>query len=220
MKKVVRLILISLIGTLSGGLFAQSFSAQSGTISTNTMDSCSTAQVDVRTYLGCINWQMGATNVSVSSSTIDVEVHYTSSPICAGAISYPMFNASVSGVSPGSYTVTASAYLDRVYVNTITIGNLMVTNCVATDLTESENTRQLKIYPIPADNFVFLERIDKNESYNYELIDISGKVVKSGFVAKNSAQVKIDCSSLNNGLYFIKTIGEGSNTLIQKLVVR
>ena len=72
------------------------FRVQSATITNNSIDSCSSTQVDVLTYLGCINWQQRLFYFTINGDTIDVEVNYSSSFICAGAISQPMFNVVLS----------------------------------------------------------------------------------------------------------------------------
>ena len=55
-------------------------------------------------------------------------------------------------------------------------------------------------------------KIDKGS--NYQIINLSGQVVKTGvldpnFSSNNLKYQTITCTELNNGFYFIKVIGEG-----------
>ncbi|MFT7086451.1 MAG: hypothetical protein ACJAV5_002179, partial [Vicingaceae bacterium] len=84
MKKIITNLFLLLFVGFSCNLSAQNFSVQSGTITVNNIDSCSSTQVDVVTYLGCINWTKGPSSYTVSGTTIDVRVDYSSSFICQG----------------------------------------------------------------------------------------------------------------------------------------
>lgn len=122
MKKITTpFIFLFLSFFLGNQSFAQgSFYAQSVTVTTSSPDSCTDLIVDVMNYMGCINFSVNPTaTVSVNGSTISIQVECTSSPICAGAISFPVVSANAGNISSGTYTVEADAFLDNVYVNTV-----------------------------------------------------------------------------------------------------
>lgn len=93
---------------------------------------CDTIAVDVTTYLGCINFVNNGYTYTVSGNTITIEVKYTSSPICLGAISQPVFNVKMVGIPAGIYTISSEAYLDNVFVNTVTTPLSVAACCPST----------------------------------------------------------------------------------------
>jgi len=59
-----------------------------------------------------------------------------------------------------------------------------------------------KIYPNPASDFFFVEVEDEsNLTFQYQLTDINGNLIKSGYFNKN--QNKFDLSQLSNSSYFL-----------------
>lgn len=93
---------------------------------------CDTIAVDVTTYLGCRNFVNNGYTYSVSGNTITVDVKYTSSPICLGALSQPIFNVKMVGIPAGSYTISSEAYLDNVFVNAVTTPISVAACCPST----------------------------------------------------------------------------------------
>ncbi len=95
------------------------------------------------------------------------------------------------------------------------------------------NMYGLQIYPVPAsDELVihldfnsafFANSVDLN-SCKIEIADISGKILKSGSLGENSwiqkeaEQLKLDVTTLNSGIYFIR-IQSGQNTYKSKFSV-
>ena len=80
----------------------------------------------------------------------------------------------------------------------------------------------IKVYPNPSNGFITLNITDENKIGNVqvEVYDITGKVVyNNNFSGANTVQEQIDLSSLNNGMYFLRTNINGNNT-IQKLTIR
>jgi hypothetical protein len=107
---------------------AQTFSVTTSTVVTSNPLECDTIAVDVLTYLGCINFVNNGYTYSVIGNTISIAVNYASSPICAGALSYPMFNVKMVGIPAGTYTLTTGAYLDNVLTNSVS-GSITVGQC-------------------------------------------------------------------------------------------
>jgi hypothetical protein len=67
----------------------------------------------------------------------------------------------------------------------------------------SAESRANKVYPNPANNFI---TVDLNKAKHLDVLDFSGKVVKS--VDMTSASEKIDISDLESGTYFIQSEDE------------
>jgi hypothetical protein len=57
----------------------------------------------------------------------------------------------------------------------------------------------IKIYPNPVESNLIVEGVENNMVF--EITDMSGRVVKHGFVANHV----VDCSDLNLGTYFFVT---------------
>ena len=72
----------------------------------------------------------------------------------------------------------------------------------------SNNQLNIRIYPNPAQNYITIEGLDKINSI--EIIDITGKIVTC------EANSKIDISTLNEGVYFVKITTE-ENIHIKKI---
>ena len=195
---------------------SQSFSATSGSLAQTSMDSCSSTNVTVNTYLGCINWTMGPSSFTVTGSSIEVRVDYTSSFICAGAISNPVFNQTVQNLSPATYSVTAAAYLDGVFVNSVAVGNLMVTPCITTGIKSAELKNELKVYPNPASEFLMVDNFSGNQQA-FQLVDLSGRLALIGVVKDQTT--KVDLSSLSPGIYFMK-YEVNNKHMVQKVIIQ
>ncbi|MEA3316869.1 MAG: T9SS type A sorting domain-containing protein, partial [Bacteroidota bacterium] len=83
---------------------------------------------------------------------------------------------------------------------------------------EFTRDRLVKIYPNPANDNLFIEINNNiNESYNVQIINISGQVIKNFNSVVNKQE--IDISSISKGIYFVKLNSDG---LIdkQKLIIR
>ncbi len=195
---------------------AQNFSVTSGSLASSTISSCDSTIITINTYLGCINWTMGPSSYAVSGNNIEVRVDYTSSFICAGAISNPVFTQSVSNLTAGTYAVTATAFLDNNKGNSVGLGNLTVTQCTVTGIESPAEQKRMNIFPNPAKEFVSVENFS-GKQLQYQLIDISGRAVMSG-VVKNKTS-KLDIRSLNSGIYFLR-YQMNNESVVQKLIVR
>jgi len=79
----------------------------------------------------------------------------------------------------------------------------------------------VKIYPNPADNFVYLNFINFEPSNIHleilGLIDILGKPVKDLYFNKLSENIKINISDIQSGIYFIK-IKYNQKLIIKKII--
>tara|TARA_R110000868_G_scaffold104078_9_gene286247 strand:+ start:432 stop:1079 length:648 start_codon:yes stop_codon:yes gene_type:complete len=215
MKKIITNLFLVLFVGISYNLSAQNFSVQSGTITVSNIDSCSTTQVDVVTYLGCINWTKGPSSYSVNGTTIDVRVDYTSSFICQGAISYPVFNTTLQNLSPGTYTIDATAFLDNVKGNTVSVGSLTVTSCNVTGVEKQTALNEINFYPNPSNGILFFNQTFTGKTLNYELIDIKGRAVRQGDLNGN----KLNFTDVEKGIYFLRII-ESGKTSVKKVILK
>lgn len=124
------LLIFSLLISTNG--FAQgNFYATNVTVATPSPNNCSVTQVDVRTYLGCRNFINNGYTFTILNDTINIEVSYSSSPICLGALSQPVFNVMLDTLPARNYTIAATALLDAIKVNTL-YSSVSVANCCPT----------------------------------------------------------------------------------------
>lgn len=132
MRLIKTITILFALFTLSANTYSQgTFYAISNTIVTTNPNNCSNTQLDVLTYLGCRNFVNNGFTTNITNDTIEVNVKYTSSPICLGALSQPLFNVMLGNLPAGTYTIASSAFLDAVKVNTI-YTPLSVASCCPT----------------------------------------------------------------------------------------
>lgn len=82
------------------------------------------------------------------------------------------------------------------------LGCLYDNNCLSLGIDEVLNTDQLIIYPNPAQNELnIINKEINNDSSSYEIYSLDGRRIQTGFIINN----KINISSLNSGLYLLKT---------------
>jgi|GEM_PF-3700984 len=199
-------------------LKAQLFTANTVTVLTTNPDSCTNVNIDVTAYMGCINFTVGPGSFQVTGNTIDLSVSCRSSPICAGAISYPVTSFGISGLAPGNYNISASAFLDGVLINTISGGTLNVATCNVTALAEY-NLAQIEVYPNPASEKIFVDQLSsEEEQMQVQLFDITGKE-QSVSLNYTKGRLEIDIIDLNSGIYFLQ-LRQGDEKVIKKILVQ
>lgn len=89
--------------------------------------------------------------------------------------------------------------------NQVTFSNNDNGGCVTTSLNELVDENNLKIYPNPTSNQIFIE-FEYLTQTKVIVYNISGKEVYSSFI--NQTKSIIDVSSYKSGLYLVKVIGE------------
>jgi len=125
MKQIFTIIIIS--------VFSLSSSAQTidilSTISANlNQNSCSPMSFTVSILQGCANFTYLGNSSSVSNDTIYLNIDYSGSFICFGALSYPTYTVSVPSSPANTYVVYAKSYVNGV-ISDIHVGfPLTVTN--------------------------------------------------------------------------------------------
>jgi len=75
----------------------------------------------------------------------------------------------------------------------------------------------LKVYPIPADNKVYIEFPVKGINRNLQIINVLGETLIS--IEVNKQKNKIDLSGLNGGIYFIR-VKQDNNTYVKRLILK
>lgn len=75
----------------------------------------------------------------------------------------------------------------------------------------------LKLYPNPASTS-FTVSAEQNNSVSVRVFDLSGKTLINSQL-NNSMETEINCSSLNNGLYFVEFTTADGQTAVQKLMI-
>ena len=70
--------------------------------------SCTNTLIDISCQVNCINAVHTGNTVTVSGSTITIDVNYTIGIICLGALSYPTHTVNLGMLSPGTYTVVVN----------------------------------------------------------------------------------------------------------------
>jgi hypothetical protein len=76
------------------------------------------------------------------------------------------------------------------------------------------NSLEFSIYPNPTSNSIQINGIE-NSKTNYEILNSLGKLVISGTLESR----EIDCTTLPNGIYFLKLIDSEQNMGIKRIVV-
>ena len=76
---------------------------------------------------------------------------------------------------------------------------------------------QVKIYPNPANNTLFIE-LDKipHTSVQYTISSVLGELIQTGYF--NGQKQSIDISALSNGIYFINIMIENQSKTVRKFV--
>lgn len=85
----------------------------------------------------------------------------------------------------------------------------------------NENTNsEFKIFPNPANNTVNIE-ISNNEKENFyiEIINITGKIIKTENIQSNNKTISIDISDIPAGIYICKLLGSNKTSLQKKLII-
>lgn len=91
------------------------------------------------------------------------------------------------------------------YVVVSAEGCEVISDCVDFEIVSSSSTillSQLKIYPNPFNEIVYIENEFIGESLKFEIIGIDGKIFRKGII--NDPKTEIDLSSLYAGVYYVR----------------
>jgi hypothetical protein len=97
--------------------------------------------------------------------------------------------------------------------------DLNLTRGVITSTREIENSiNQISVYPNPAKDNLFISGIELNSDFEFSIIDVTGKVVKSGINSSVNGNTVISVSELKNGFYFL-TVNNNDVTVVKRITV-
>ena len=113
----------------------------------------------------------------------------------------------------GFYTVSLTAFDNYFMFNTLTKNQYIQVKQPL--LSETNSLQQLQIYPIPCDKYLIVKTFSYN-SYNYQIINSSGKIVIEGILSNNKLQI-VDTSVLQSGMYIFRITGTET---FQKFIVK
>ena len=79
------------------------------------------------------------------------------------------------------------------------------------------NTNKIRIYPVPAEDEVFVDYFPTSNTARYEIYSIAGQLLQSGRLNKQKTH-RLDFMNYTAGLYFI-LIRDGANVLSKKVII-
>ncbi|MDO8952850.1 MAG: sugar-binding protein [Draconibacterium sp.] len=109
----------------------------------------------------------------------------------------------------GSMVMT-SATANNMYKNADHFGLMILIDPEMSTMTELNNLQTgVKIYPVPAQNYLTIETSPANQNKNsVSILTVTGQIVKSESYIENVRQINIE--DLNAGIYLVKVI-QGNN---------
>jgi len=139
---------------------------------------------------GGYNWDIdtnsiGLVNNTSSHMSVKGPIRDTLVVSSGSTIDYNITNVSNSG----RYFATSTIFhtIDTIFINSL-----------STSINEIDTKNRITVYPNPTKDFLF---IDGYLGKEFEIIDLQGRVVKSGILRN-----RIDLKELPNGVYFLKVI--------------
>ncbi len=114
--------------------------------------------------------------------------------------------------------IDTSLYIAYYYVDNICVSLDSVDCLLATPIMDYEIEDEIKIYPIPSNQgYIFIELGALIETYNFEIINNIGDIVKLGQVNSNENRGYISLS-LPQGIYFLRIYNHSKN-IIKKIII-
>lgn len=80
------------------------------------------------------------------------------------------------------------------------------------------STNEFKVYPNPTNDVIRLEASSNIDNYQYEILDLQGKILKKGKV--NSMIFDISLKELQDGAYFVRLFNEKFSNMTQVILIR
>ena len=90
---------------------------------------------------------------------------------------------------------------------------MMELNELPLDTSEIQKNNDLQVYPNPIDDFVSVSLPNQSVQYQYKIYNLSGSLVQQGVLDSN----KINCSSLQSGLYVLNIFSQNESYSIKVL---
>ncbi|OFY97461.1 MAG: hypothetical protein A3K10_02210 [Bacteroidetes bacterium RIFCSPLOWO2_12_FULL_31_6] len=130
-------------------------------------------------------------------------------PDCWGSSNYV---EGIGDIYAGLFSHITSYFENGEFLNCFEDNQVTFSNnggCVTNSLNEFVNENDLKIYPNPTSNKLYVE-LEHPTRTKVSLFDISGKEVYSSFI--NQSKSIIDVSSFKSGLYLVKVVNENGSS--------
>jgi PKD repeat protein len=117
-------------------------------------------------------------------------------------------NPTYSYLSNGTYTVTLIA--------TNGCGSDTITQSVTiTGVGLSENAPEwIRVYPVPAENSVFVALSQVMDNAEFAIYDVTGKVIRRGTLTGNTTEISID--ALASGMYELRIANQYTYRIVKK----
>lgn len=94
-------------------------------------------------------------------------------------------------------------------------GEIIIRSDFTSSVDPDHTSFKVNIYPNPSKNYIKVSHIELNNALQFQMIDSSGKVIRSGIL--NSPTSEIDISSLENGIYSIN-FKDGDQSITKKII--
>lgn len=115
--------------------------------------------------------------------------------------------------------IDTSLYIAYYFIDNICVSTDSTDCLLATTIEYHEIEDGIKIYPTPSNQgYIFIELGTLIETYNYEIINNIGDIVKLGQVNSNENRGYISLSNLPQGLYFLRIYNHSKN-IIKKIII-
>jgi poly(3-hydroxybutyrate) depolymerase len=110
----------------------------------------------------------------------------------------------------------APAQTANLYGYTGCTANVPSVFCAQAGIDEVTNDLTHSVYPNPADNYMTIVFADANETHTVQLLDLSGRVMKS--IQTSNAEYTIEKGDLNAGNYILKVSNNAGQVSIQHVM--
>ncbi len=94
---------------------------------------------------------------------------------------------------------------------------LSLVECNTTATPEIDADKEIKIFPNPANEFLYYQLTDENISLSlvFEIFDVTGRLIKT--ISEQEYSGQIDISELKRGSYILKII-QGSKIITRRFI--
>jgi len=121
--------------------------------------------------------------------------------------------AHFSGIAPGTYAYTVSKEIYKTVDGSIIVDKSDVTedvNLLNTTGLALNAAKTIKMYPNPTNGILHLNLGETgSKQVTVRITNIIGKVLYENKLVNNPGETELDLSGFNNGVYFVKVIGDG-----------
>jgi hypothetical protein len=117
---------------------------------------------------------------------------------------------------PGDYPIIVSPGDDGNYYFIVDNSGVLTVTTATSILQEFNGEKN--VYPVPADTYLFVSGIHIVSVSDVEVVDMSGRTIKTPYSETDTGSLRVDVSSLKSGIYFLK-IRMNERMILEKIVV-